>query len=65
MAKVTASAHLRGSGREGSAIADSLIDFGHHAIWRSALLGIALDCAGQVEQDWDSYCKAYDAGAFR
>jgi uncharacterized protein (DUF2252 family) len=64
MAKVTASAHLRGSGREGSAIADSLIEFGHRGKWRSALLGIALDCAGQVEQDWDSYCKAYDAGAF-
>ncbi|MDB5907343.1 MAG: hypothetical protein JWP34_1457 [Massilia sp.] len=63
MAKVTASAHLRSSGRDGSAIADSLIGFGHRKIWRSALLGIAMDCAEQVERDWDSYCKAYDAGA--
>jgi uncharacterized protein (DUF2252 family) len=64
MAKVTASAHLRSSGRDGSAVADALIGFAHRGIWRSALLGIALDCAEQVERDWDSYCKAYDAGAF-
>jgi uncharacterized protein (DUF2252 family) len=32
--------------------------------WRFALLGIALDCAEQVERDWDSYCDSYDDGAF-
>lgn len=64
MGKVAASAHLRSSGRDGSAIADALIDFGRRNKWRSALLGIALGCAEQVERDWASYCAAYDAGAF-
>ena len=64
MGRVAASAHLRSSGRDGSAIADALIDFGRRNKWRSALLGIALGCTEQVERDWASYCEAYDAGAF-
>ena len=64
MGTVAASAHLRSAGRDGSAIADALIDFGRRKKWRSALLGIALDCAEQVQRDWASYCEAYDDGAF-
>jgi uncharacterized protein (DUF2252 family) len=64
MATVAASAHLRSTGRDGSAITDALIEFGHRNKWRAALLGIALDCAEQVERDWASYCGAYDDGAF-
>lgn len=64
MGTVAASAHLRSAGRDGSASADALIEFGVRNKWRSALLGIALGCAEQAQRDWASYCEAYDANAF-
>ena len=64
MGMVTASAHLRSAGRGGSANADALVDFGHRNKWRTAMLGIALDCAEQVQRDWLTYCEAYDNRAF-
>ena len=64
MGKVAASAHLRSSGRDGSAMADALADFGRGDQWRPALLDIALGCAEQVQRDWAGFCGAYDAGAF-
>lgn len=63
MGRIVASAQLRSGGRDGSAIADELIDFGQ-AKWRKALLGAARDCAGQVGKDWEAYCAAFDDGAF-
>lgn len=63
MGGIVASAQLRSGGRDGSAIADELIDFGQ-AKWRKALLGAARDCAEQVEKDWAVYCTAFDDGAF-
>ena len=63
-AKIVASAHLRSSGREGSAIADELIDYGHKNKWKSKLLEAAQECAQQVEHDWGIYCAAFDDGAF-
>jgi uncharacterized protein (DUF2252 family) len=63
MGGIVASAQLRSSGRDGSASADELIDFGQ-AKWRKALLGAARDCAEQVGKDWAAYCTAYDDGAF-
>ncbi len=63
MGRILASAQLRSGGRDGSAIADELIAFGQGA-WRTALLGAARECAGQVEMDWAAYCTAYDDGAF-
>ncbi len=63
MGRILASAQLRSGGRDGSAIADALIAFGQGA-WRTALLGAARACAGQVEKDWAAYCTAYDDGAF-
>jgi uncharacterized protein (DUF2252 family) len=64
MAEVTAWAHLRGSGRAGSAIADELVDFGLRADWQSPLLDIATACANQVSADWQRYGEAFDAGFF-
>ncbi|HZV66425.1 MAG TPA: DUF2252 family protein [Telluria sp.] len=64
MGCVTASAHLRSAGRDGSADADALLAFGRDANWRAALSGIALDCAEQVQRDWTAYAEAYDDGAF-
>ncbi|PRC90807.1 DUF2252 domain-containing protein [Solimicrobium silvestre] len=65
LANIVASAHLRSTGRDGSAIADELIAYGHKNKWRSKLLKAAQECAQQVENDWGVYCTAYDEGAFK
>uniref|UniRef100_UPI000D3912B3 DUF2252 domain-containing protein n=1 Tax=unclassified Variovorax TaxID=663243 RepID=UPI000D3912B3 len=65
MGQLVAWAQLRSAGRQGSAPADALIDFGHAATsWRDDLLAAAQQCAGQVRQDWKAYSEAFDAGAF-
>jgi len=63
MGRILASAQLRSGGRDGSAIADELIAFGHGA-WRKALLDMARDCAEQVQEDWKCYAEAWDDGLF-
>lgn len=63
MGHIVASAQLRSSGRDGSANADALIDFGA-ARWRKALLAAAEACAGQLRADWQTFCAAYDDGVF-
>ncbi|MET3183665.1 UNVERIFIED_ORG: uncharacterized protein (DUF2252 family) [Variovorax guangxiensis] len=64
MGQLMAWAHLRSSGRQGSAIADALVDFGASVkSWRRDLLDAAHQCAAQVEEDWEAYSEAYDAGA--
>ncbi|MDY7539072.1 DUF2252 domain-containing protein [Undibacterium sp. 5I1] len=64
MAGLLASAHLRSSSRQGSAIADELIAFGQQKKWGKQMLTLAQGAAAQVNQDWQTYCKAYDAGDF-
>ena len=65
MGRVMASAHLRSSGRQGSAIADDLIAHGaSRAHWRDALVAQAQACADDVEKDWRAFAAAWDAGAF-
>lgn len=64
MGQLMAWAQLRSSGRQGSATADALIDFGGSAkTWRKDLMAAAHQCAAQVVKDWKDYCGAYDAGA--
>ena len=64
MGRMLAWAQLRSSGRQGSAIADELIDFGaSRETWQKELLGATQQCAKQVTEDWQSYVAAYDAGA--
>lgn len=65
MGQLLAWAQLRSSGRKGSAIADELIEFGGKRKWRSRLLALAEHCAAQTETDWQTYCAAYDDGAFK
>jgi uncharacterized protein (DUF2252 family) len=61
MGQLMAWAQLRSAGRQGSAIADALIDFGGSAAsWRGDLLAAAHQCAAQVEKDWKAYSEAYD-----
>ncbi len=63
MGSVVASAQLRSSGRDGSAIADTLIGYARESR-RKDLLDAAQACAVQLRQDWKTYSEAYDDGAF-
>jgi uncharacterized protein (DUF2252 family) len=64
MAKLLAWAQLRSAGREGSDIADELIDFGRRSKWKARVLDASIECAGQVRRDWSTYAAAYDDGAY-
>lgn len=65
MAQLTAWAHLRSSGRAGSAIADELVDFGYRCDWRPQLLDAAAQCTQKTIADWRDYSQAFDAGFFQ
>jgi len=64
MGGIVAWGHLRGSGRDGSAIADELIEYGSGSKWRRRLQQLAEHCAGQVRADWQTFAAAYDDGDF-
>lgn len=61
---LSASAHLRASGRGGAAIADALVDFGQQEAWRLEAIALARHCAEEAHNDWQSYCAGFDAGVF-
>ncbi len=61
MALLTASAQLRSASRQGSAIVDKLIEFGHNNNWQEAILKYAQKYAGQVKQDYGQYLSDYKA----
>ena len=66
MGRIVAWGQLRSSGRQGSAIADELIEFGsRRKAWHDELVSAARRCAKLVRKDWASYCAAYDAGDLR
>ena len=66
MGRIVAWGQLRSSGRQGSAIADDLIEFGSsRKAWHDELVGAARRCAKLVRKDWQSFSAAYDAGALR
>ena len=58
MGQVTAWAHLRSSGRSGSAIADELIDFGRRTDWQQPLAEAATQRTASVIADWQRFTKA-------
>lgn len=62
MARMVAWAQLRSAGRDGSAIADELMDFGRRKKWKAPLLAAAQDCAIQVRKDAAVFDAAYDDG---
>ena len=64
MGQMVAWAQLRSAGREGSAIADDLIEFGLRKKWKKNLLVASQACAVQVRRDWAAFNKAYERGAF-
>ena len=61
MALLTASAQLRSTGRQGSVIADKLMEFGYNNDWHEAILKYAKKYAGQVKQDYEQYVSDYKA----
>jgi len=61
MALLTASAQLRSTGRQGSAIADELIEFGYNTNWHEGILKYAQKYAEQVRQDYEQYVSDYNA----
>jgi uncharacterized protein (DUF2252 family) len=60
----TAWAHLRATGRQGSAIADELIAFAREKGWRKTLRNGSDECARTVAAHWTAFAQAYDDGAF-
>ncbi|HMN93850.1 MAG TPA: DUF2252 family protein [Hydrogenophaga sp.] len=64
MGRLLAWAQLRSSGRQGSATADELMDFGGREGWRKKLMEAAQVSAETVQRDWAQYCEAYDDGLF-
>jgi uncharacterized protein (DUF2252 family) len=66
MGRLMAWAQLRSSGREGSATADELMDFGRRGAaagkWRDRLVEQAAAAADQVRQDWREFRQACDDG---
>lgn len=62
MGRVTAWSQLRSGGRQGSAIADELIDFGGRAGWSADLLRYAREYARRVRSDWRAFSAAVAAG---
>jgi uncharacterized protein (DUF2252 family) len=65
MGQLVAWAQLRSAGRDGSAIADELIEFGQRKKWKEQLLGASQDCAVQVRKDAATFNAAWDDGEFR
>ncbi len=59
MAKLVAWGQLRSSGRQGSAIADELIDFASTTEWHQPLLDYAHAYSAQVEKDYTTFCAAF------
>ena len=67
MAVLTASAQLRSSGRQGSAIADELISYGQNyqqSGTQAAILKYALQYAKQVKKDYKEFMQGYDKGLY-
>ena len=64
MGELVAWSQLRSSGRDHSAIIDTLIEFAQRKKWKKALIDIAEQCGVQTEQDWRIYAEAYDDGVF-
>jgi uncharacterized protein (DUF2252 family) len=65
MAMLTASSHLRSAGRQGSAIADELIAFGHDQAWQPLLLNYAKTYTAQVRADYHAFRQDIESGLLK
>jgi len=64
MAILAASAHLRSSGRQGSAIVDDLIAFGESTDWHDRLIAYSEKYAKQTKKDYKDFVSDYKKGVF-
>ena len=62
MGQLVAWSHMRGAGKDDSAIPDELIEFAKGRIWQEQLLSAAHACAGQVRKDAAEFDTAFDDG---
>ena len=53
--QVVAWGQLRSSGRQGSSIADDLIDFAKKQKWQTEVLKYSIDYSQQVQKDWQKF----------
>lgn len=61
---LTASAQLRGSGRQQTATADELCDFAETGGWEDQLVEWASQYAGHVREDFHQFCKGHNDNYF-
>ena len=64
MALLTASAQLRSSGRQGSAVADELIEFGRNKAWQKSIIDYAMNYSNEVKKDHQEFAGAYQQKYF-
>jgi uncharacterized protein (DUF2252 family) len=64
IAQVTAWAQIRSGGRQGSAIADDLINFGENKSWQKPLMNFVKDYASKVKKDYKEFSREYERGTF-
>jgi uncharacterized protein (DUF2252 family) len=64
LGRIAAWAQLRSSGRDGSAVADDLIEFARRRKWKDRLLDASIDCAASVTKDAVAFNAAWDDGQF-
>jgi hypothetical protein len=62
LGRLSASAQLRSSGRNGSAAADELIGFGASKDWQQPLFAFVNKYAKKTAEDFAAYSRAYDNG---
>ena len=60
---LAASAQLRASGRQGSANADALVEFGSDVKKLDALVDLGVQMADLVEKDWQTFAEEYKKDA--
>ncbi len=65
MGRVTAWAALRGSGRQGSAIADDLIAFANDRGWKRGVLAMARRVAARTLSEWREFSADVNAGKLK
>jgi len=65
MVMLTASSHLRSSGRYGSAISDELITFGGDNNWQASLADKAFYYATEIQIAYNHYLAAFKNGYFK
>ena len=63
LSRCAAWAQLRSAGRQGSASADELVDFGRRGKWRAGLVEAARALVERTEAQWQRFVRACDEGA--